>query len=122
LPMTGMARQREAFPHADACMRRLLAAASLPRVAPLSPPVGTRRRSRQGAAAETRGIAAQAARDAMAAQVAGRANPGGAGSPVQPAPAAIDDPRPPAAAARAPTNDLALPVLQRSWTSHACAA
>jgi len=27
--MTGMARQREAFPHADARMRRLLAAASL---------------------------------------------------------------------------------------------
>jgi len=68
--MTGMARQREAFPHADACMRRLLAAASLSlacataaaQSAPVIDPVTS-------PPAETRGVSAQAAREAVAAQV-----------------------------------------------------
>ena len=107
--MTGMARQREAFPHADACMRRLLAAASLslacatvaaqsaPAVDPatVQPP------------AETRGVSAQAARDAVAAQVEQAApTPVEQVPPVQPAPAVGDaapvqpaDPSLPAAAA-----------------------
>jgi uncharacterized protein len=69
MPMTGMARQREAFPHADACMRRLvglsllLACANV--VAQSTPAIDP-------AAAqlpETRSVSAQAARDAAAAQV-----------------------------------------------------
>ena len=112
--MTGMARQREAFPHADACMRRLLAAASLSlacaTVAAQSVPAVD---PAKALPAETRGIAAQAARDAMAAQVEQvEPTPVEQVPPVQPAPAAIDaTPGPPAAAAPAPTNDLALPPV-----------
>ena len=90
--MTGMARQREAFPHADACMRRLLAAASLlfacataaaqsvPVIDPVTPPP-----------AEIRGVSAQAAREAVAAQVEQVApTPVEQVPPVQPAPATVD--------------------------------
>lgn len=114
--MTGMARQREAFPHADACMRRLLAAASLSlacaTVAAQSVPAVD---PAKVLPAETRGISAQAARDAVAAQVEQAAStPVEQVPPVQPAPAAIDaPPGPPAAAAPAPApaNDLALPPV-----------
>ena len=90
--MTGMARQREAFPHADACMRRLLAAASLSfacataaaQSAPVIDPAAT-------PPAETRGVSAQAARDAVAAQVE-QASPALVEqvSPAQPVPATAD--------------------------------
>ena len=110
--MTGMARQREAFPHADACMRRLLAAASLSlacaTVAAQSVPAVD---PAKVLPAETRGISAQAARDAVAAQVEQAAStPVEQVSPLQPAPAAIDAPLGPPAAA-APANDLALPPV-----------
>lgn len=91
--MTGMARQREAFPHADACMRRLLAAASLSlacatvaaQSAPVIDPATTQ------PAAETRGVSAQAARDAVAAQVEQAApKPVEQVPPVQPASATVD--------------------------------
>lgn len=69
MQMTGMARQRDAFPPAPARMRRLLAASlwlacatvaaqSAPAVDPPATPTGA-----------TRGVSAQAARDAVAAQV-----------------------------------------------------
>lgn len=69
--MTGMARQREAFPPADACMRRLLAAAALSlacatvaaQSAPAIDPAAAQ------PSAERRGVSAQAARDAVSAQV-----------------------------------------------------
>ena len=88
--MTGMARQREAFPHADACMRRLLAAASLSlacaTVAAQSAPAVDPATAHPPA--QTRGVSAQAARDAVAAQVE-QAVP----TPVEqvpPAPATVD--------------------------------
>lgn len=107
--MTGMSRQREAFPHADACMRRLLAAASLslacatvaaqtaPAVDPVTaqPPV------------ETRGVSAQAAREAAAAQLEQVVpTPESQVQPVQQAPPAID-----AASAQAPAPAGVDPVV-----------
>lgn len=92
MPMTGMARQREAFPHADACMRRLFAAASLwlacatvaaqsmPAIDPASAPPS-----------ENRGVPAQAARDAASAQVEqGIATPVEQVPPAQPMPPTVD--------------------------------
>ena len=69
MPMTGMARQREAFPHAHARMRRLLAAAlwcASASVAAQSVPAVDPAATQAGA---TRGVSAQAARDASAAQL-----------------------------------------------------
>lgn len=111
--MTGMARQRDAFPHADArSLRRLLAAASLclasatvasqsaPARDPAAPPVS-----------QTRGVSAQAAREAAAAH-AGQASPAQVEQvpPLPPAPANVEAlPMPPAAPASVtsvPTPDL----------------
>ena len=64
--MTGMARQREAFPHADTCMRRLLAAASLSLAcATVAAQSASAVDPEKGPPAETRGVSAQAARDAV---------------------------------------------------------
>lgn len=69
MQMTGMGRQREAFPHADACMRRLLAASlwlacatAAAQAAPAIDPAPV-------PPTATRGVSAQAARDAASAQV-----------------------------------------------------
>ena len=108
--MTGMARQREAFPHADACMRRLLAAALLSlacatvaaQSAPVIDPAAV-------PPTETRSVSAQAARDAVAAHVE-QASPTPVEQvpPVQPAPDAA--PVQPADPASAPAADPSLPA------------
>ena len=90
--MTGMARQREAFPHADTCMRRLLAAASLSLAcATVAAQSASAVDPEKVPPAETRGVSAQAARDAVAAQVEQVAStPVEQVPPVQPAPATAD--------------------------------
>lgn len=68
--MTGMARQREAFPHADVRMRRLLVAASfLMASATAAAQAALVIHPATMQSIQTRGISAQAAREAAAAQV-----------------------------------------------------
>jgi uncharacterized protein YbaP (TraB family) len=84
MPMTGMARQREAFQNADARMRRLLAAASLllASVAAAAQTTPTIDPAHAQPPAGTRGVSAQAAREAVAAQVEQAVpKPAEAGSP-----------------------------------------
>ena len=104
MPMTGMAPQRDASPHATASMRVLLAASlwlacaavaaqSAPVVDPAAAPVATR------------GVSAQAARDAAAAQI----------EQVPPAqqPAIASDPVPPAVAEDAPPASASTDAMPR---------
>ena len=106
--MTGMGPQRDAFPHADVGMRRLLAASLLLActsaaaqsavIDPVKPPAAT-----------TRGISAQAARDAVAAQLELTSPaPLEQVPPAQPIPSQVDPAAPlPATEAASTTSALA---------------
>lgn len=67
--MTGMARQRDAFPPAHACLRRLLAAMLWLACACVAAQAPTAADPAATPTQATRGVSAQAARDAVAARV-----------------------------------------------------